>query len=217
MTEIFDAVAAVATAGALIAAIWQLWVANRDRRDAEQSVRSDRAVKLFEEVVAGGDTAAAFHELSLYLRRLGSDGRAEVTWYLADDDDLHGDGVFSPAHAGSEAAFAKLYTVLWFFERVHGSLETKVIDADACFRTTGFHIWWWDQLLRGVTQPKARAALTDLARWVTAEAARRGELDNWVQRCATDFGGGGPIDPRSRPTGAPGIPAAAHEKDASHD
>jgi hypothetical protein len=203
MAEIFDAVAAIATAGALIAAIWQLWIGNRDRRDAEQSVRSDRAMKLFEEVVAGGDTAAAFHELSLYLRKRGSDGRADVTWYIATDDDLQGDGVFSPTREESEAAFARLYTVLWFFERVHGSLQTKVIDADACYRTTGFHIWWWDQLLRGVTKPKARAALTELAQWVTVEAATRGDLENWTARCATDFDGGGPVSRSAAGSAAP--------------
>ncbi len=189
----FEAIAAIATVGALGAAIWQLWVGNRDRRDSEQSTRADRAMKLFEEVVAGGDTAKAFHELSLYLRRLGSDGGV-VTWYLADDDDLQGEGVFSPAQPTSEEAFAKLYTVLWFFERVQGSLASKVIDPSACFRTTGFHIWWWDQLLRDVNLPKASSALSELGRWVTAEAAASGELEMWHTKCATDFGGGGPID-----------------------
>lgn len=192
---LFEALTSVATVGALAAAIWQLWVGNRDRRDAEQSTRSDRAMKLFEEVVAGGDTAKSFHDLSVYLRKLGTGGNSDVTWYLSGDRDLSQSGVFSPAQKESEKAFANLYTVLWFFERVDGALQSRVIDAETCYRTLGFHIWWWDQLLRGVTTPKARASLTTLAEWVISEAFARGDLANWISRCSSDFAGGGP-DPR---------------------
>lgn len=188
---LFEGLAAIATVGALAAAIWQLWVGNRDRRDAEQSTRSDRAMKLFDEVVAGGDTAKAFHELSVYLRKLGTGESGEVTWYLAQDHDLSQAGVFSPAQRESEIAFANLYTVLWFFERVDGSLQSRVIDPETCYRTLGFHIWWWDQLLRGVSTPKARAALTVLADWATRQAESKGQLDNWIARCSSDFAGGG--------------------------
>lgn len=193
MGEWFDAVASLATLGALAAAIWQLWVANKERRETEQSTRADRAMKLYEEVVAGGATAIAFHALSLYLRRIGSSNPGgSVTWRVATDADLGEHGIFSPSERSTEDAFANLYTVLWFFERVDASLLSNVVDPAATYRSVGFHIWWWNQLLLGLEAPKSRGSLTRLAAWVTELARDEGVLDEWMRRCATDFDQGPP-------------------------
>ncbi|MFT4158123.1 MAG: hypothetical protein QM630_09410 [Microbacterium sp.] len=191
----FDVLASVATVGALVAAIYQLWIANRDRRDSERSLRAERAMRLYEEVVAGGYTAVSFHELSLYLRKHGSEmlHDGDVTWHVVSDADLRAGGLLSPSSEAREKAFANLYTVMWFFERASASLEAHVVDDSSCFRALGFHIWWWDQLLRDLSEPKARAALGRLAVWVTSKAHAEGVLDDWVGRCATDFDGGPPI------------------------
>lgn len=189
----FDAITSLATVGALLAAIWQLHIGNRDRRAAEQSTRADRAMRLFEEVVAGGDTAKAFHELSVYLRHLGSDRSGTVTWRLPTDDDLHEGGAFAPVPGPTEQAFANLYTIMWYFERAKVSIDSNVVDRNATFETLGFHFWWWGQILRSLNAPKAKAALSHLSEWAEQEAARRGILDDWSARCSTDFDAGPPV------------------------
>lgn len=186
---IFDGLASVATVGGLGAAIWQLYVGNRDRRANEQSHRAERAMRLFEDVVAGTPTAEAFRALSVYLRNAGSTP-GTVAWYLPSDADLTGEGVFAPSDPGREEAYANLYTVLWFFERAEASMESNVVDPKAMFKSLGFHMWWWGQVLRDLHAPTPKVSLERLALRAEEAAAISGELDQWSVRCDGDFGGG---------------------------
>lgn len=188
--EIFDALASMATAGGLFAAIWQLWVGNRDRRKSENSVRAERAMHMYEEVVAGGPVADAFHDLSVFLHEVGSAEFEVPTWHVAKDIDFSNGGIFSTETKAQGEAFRDLFTVLWFFERVASARASQVIDSDACYRSMGYHIWWWDQILYEMHAPKARKQLRELATWVTELAKSDGQLLDWQARCMTDFDGG---------------------------
>lgn len=187
-----NAVGQLATAGALIAAIWQLRQGVIDARLRDRDRRVERALGYYESVVAEGETQRAFHRLSVALRLQGSKDHGMTTWHVVYDRDLEAEGFLDPTDAGKTQLFADTYAVLWLFERCELALHRQIVDRDMLMETLGFHFWWWSQMMRGLQSPKAAAAVHRLGTMARTWADDRGRLDEWHARCATDFEGAGP-------------------------
>lgn len=188
--SVFEVLSALATVGALCAALWQLRLGLMDGRARDEDRRVERALALYEDLVADGATYEGFHRLSILLRHIGSATYGETTWHIVSDADLEQGGELDPTRIDREQAFADLYAVLWYFERCRLALTRNLVSEDVLMETVGFHFWWWGQVLRDLHGPKATEAVHDLARRAATWAASQGELDNWSQRCPTDFGSG---------------------------
>jgi hypothetical protein len=182
-----EIVNSMAIVGAFLAAAIQVrrQLSDARRRDADRRV--ERSLELHRDLVADGETAEAFHRLSVHLRRRGSELHGRVTWFLLSDADLGPGGLLDGSTEASGSAFRDLYQVLWFFERVKTALDHGLIDEEVLFGTMGFHCWWWAQLLRNVTGPKASRALHTLGPLAGSWANRRGEYREWYGRCMADF------------------------------
>jgi hypothetical protein len=188
--DLFSALSSLATAGALIAAIWQVRQGVTDARARDEDRRVERALVLYQSVVAEGATYEGFHRLSVLLRRLGSARFATTTWYVLSDSDLATGGCLDPGEESREQAFADLYTVLWFFERSRISVHRGLVNPDVLMSTLGFHFWWWGQILHELRGPKATEAVRELAQQARLWAETNGCLEDWMSRCSTDFNGG---------------------------
>lgn len=186
---VLDFINSVGTFGALCAAIYQLRRGVRDNQARDEERRVERALAMFDEVVAASGTSEAFHRLSVALRAHGSEKHGVSTWHCLCDADLGGGQFLDATHATRDRLFADLYTVMWFFERVETALRYRIVNRDALLTTLGFHFWWWGELLHKLQGPKAIHSLHDLAKTAQGWAAARGELDDWCRRCQTDFGG----------------------------
>ncbi len=162
-----------------------------DARQRDKDRRVERALDLYRDLVVEGDTAAAFNQLSVMLRALGTKKHSTGTWLVLKDAESAPGGLLDPA-VTKDDTFQNLYRVLWFYERVETSLTFDLVDQEVMFRTIGFHCWWWDQLLHGIHAPKAAKALHELAPQAAAWARRENVFDDWVARCQTDFDGGPP-------------------------
>lgn len=190
---IFDVASSIATVGALLAAIWQLRRQVADGRRRDQDRRVERAIELYEAVVAEGQTHEAFHRLSLLLRRIGSEKYGKTTWKILSDKDIEAGGELDPRNTNREQAYADLYAILWFFERCKMSLRREIVSEDILMETLGFHFWWWGELLRDLKGPKSVHAVHDLAERSRMWASREGLIQDWIVRCADDFNGSGAI------------------------
>lgn len=175
--------------GALLAALWQLYRANRDNRQRDADRRTERSLALYEAVVAEGSTYEAFHRLSVFLRREGTRMVGATTWRLLQDHDLEPGGLLDPSDRHNETPFADLYSVLWFFERVEISLDKGLVDREVLMQTLGFHFWWWGQLLCHLHGPKASSAIHHLSVEAQEWASAKGHLHDWRRRCQHDFDG----------------------------
>jgi hypothetical protein len=184
----------------LLAALWQLRQGVLDGRARDEDRRVERALDLYESLVAQGATYEGFHRLSIFLRRLGTHERGITTWHVVSDGDLDAGGCLDPAEREREQPFADLYAVLWFFERCKTALDRSLVSEDVLMSTVGFHFWWWGQILRDLRGPKATAAVHELAAKATTWAATNKELSDWQACCRTDFDGG-PQRSALEPTG----------------
>jgi hypothetical protein len=191
----FDYVNSAGIIGALAVGAFQAHRLSADARERDKDRRIERALDLYRDLVVEGDTALAFHELSVLLRTEGSRRFSTNTWYLIDDRELLRGGLLDPTVTGMKTSFQNLYKVLWFFERVQKSLEYNLIDSEVMYGTIGYHCWWWDQLLVKVRAPKAAAALHQLGPEAARWAMRHQCYDDWIARCADDFDGDGPKAP----------------------
>lgn len=182
----------VGIVGALLVSAYQTWrMANEERkRDADR--RTERSLELYRDLVVEGDTAAAFHRLSVRLRDEGSSEYGTTTWLCPRDSDFDPGKVLDPAAPGIASPFEDLYRVLWFFERVDRSLEHGLVDRHVLFSTIGFHCWWWASILWHIEEPKAKASLAGLGRMTRDWAEDEGVLPDWERRCEFDFNGAGP-------------------------
>ena len=189
----FTGVEGVAIVAAVLISAYQTWRSAQDARERDADRRTERALDLYRDLVVEGDTAAAFHRLSVRLRTEGSAKFGITTWFCPSDEDFDAGAILDPGAAGSHTPFEDLYRVLWFFERVKTSLDGGLVDQEMLFATIGFHCWWWGSLLSKVTGPKATASLAWLAPQAANWAFRHGELENWLTRCDTDFSSGGAI------------------------
>src|SRR5690606_8546256 len=134
-------ISSLGTFGALCAAIWQLHLGVKGDRERDEDARLERSLQLFDEVVAAGGTAEAFHRLSVALRQQGTIRAGRTSWYCLSDVHLDSGGFFDVKSAEWGQLFADLYTVLWCFERVETALEHKIVTRDVLMSTLGFHFW----------------------------------------------------------------------------
>lgn len=187
-----NAIGQLATAGALLAAIWQLRKGVIDGRQRDSDRRVERALGYYESVVAEGETQRAFHRLSVALRMQGSQDHGSTTWHVVSDADLRAGGLLDPTDAAKTQLFADTYAVLWLFERCELALSRNIVDRAVLMETLGFHFWWWAQMMRGLRGPKAAASVHCLGGMATNWAHEQGLLEDWHQRCSGDFDAGGP-------------------------
>lgn len=185
-----DVIETCGVVGALGVAADQLRRSVSDQRERDADRRVERALELYHDLVVDGETAQAFHRLSVLLRALGSEQHGFATWRVLTNADLEPGGALDPLNSDLQTPFADLYRVLWFFERGETAVRYGLVDEDVLYRTIGFHCWWWNQLLSQVTAPKASAALRTLGPRAAEWAREAGGLDDWISSCLTDFDGG---------------------------
>lgn len=188
--DIWNVLASLATVGALVAALWQLRRGVQDGRSRDEARRVERALEMYQSVIAEGATHDAFHRLSVLLRRIGTMETGCTTWHVLRDEDLTTGGILDPQDVSKEQAFADLYAVIWFFERCELTLRRGLVSEDVLFETLGFHFWWWGQVLLELKGPKASQSVHRLAVRSTEWARQAEVLSDWVSRCTTDFNGG---------------------------
>lgn len=181
---------AAAVVGALLLSGYQTRRLAKDSRHRDEERRIELALNFYRDLVVDGDTAKAFHRLSVRLRKVGTAKFTAMTWYLPDDSDLQPGGLMDPNAEGEGVLFADLYRVMWYFERANIALVHGLIDRDVFFEAAGFHVWWWNQILRSVREPKAMSSLRALAEAVEEWALNKEQLHDWKARCETDFAGG---------------------------
>lgn len=162
------------------------------QRDVDR--QTERALELYRDLVVDGDTANAFHRLSVLLRHKGTAKNRVTTWYVMNDGDLNEGGLLDPSLTGLDTPFEDFYRVLWFFERTEMTLRFKLVNPHVLFNAAGFHCWWWGQLLRNIQAPKAALALRKLAPRAVGWAKENGVYKEWVSHCMTDFDGGAPVE-----------------------
>lgn len=192
----FDFVNSAGIIGALVTGAYQTRRLASEARERDADRRTERSLELYRDLVVEGDTAKAFHRLSVLLRHEGTKRFGATTWYILQESDFGSGGLLDPSEIGLDTPFQDLYRVLWFFERAHIALNYGLTDPDVFFHTAGFHCWWWDQLCHDITSPKASAALRRLAPMAVGWAMKNAEYENWVAHCKTDFDGHGPYEER---------------------
>lgn len=80
-----DVVETCGIAGALGVAADQLRRSVSDLRRRDRDRRTERALELYRDLVVDGETAVAFHRLSLMLRARGSERHGFATWQVLTD------------------------------------------------------------------------------------------------------------------------------------
>lgn len=185
-----DWIQSIVVVGALLIAGYQTRLLVRDFRKRDHDLRVERALNMYRDLVIEGDASSAFHRLSVLLRNQGFRQFRTVAWKLPEDSDLNSGGLMDPTLEGSDTPFADLYRVMWYFERAHIAVEQNLIDKSVFFEAAGFHIWWWNQILRDLNAPKAMGSLRSSAADVTNWARNAGKLEEWRDRCNADFNGG---------------------------
>lgn len=163
------------------------------QRDADR--RTERSLELYRDLVVDGDTANAFHRLSVLLRHKGTSTFGKTTWYVMEEADFGSGGLLDASLVGIDTPFQDFYRVIWFFERAYNALYFGLVNPNVLFQTTGFHCWWWGQLFRKIESPKAMYALQELIPQACDWARKNGEYERWVSHCMTDFDGHGPVEP----------------------
>lgn len=195
----FDLLQSIGVIGALAGGALQIRRLAKEARQRDLDRQTERSLELYRDLVVDGDTANAFHRLSVLLRHTGTERYGRTTWYVIRESDFQSDGLFDPSEIGLDTPFQDFYRVLWFFERAHTSMNFSLVNPDVFFETAGFHCWWWGQLFRDVVSPKAIYALRQLAPQAENWAIKRGEYDRWVSHCLTDFDGDGPVEDHALP------------------
>jgi hypothetical protein len=203
----FDYVNSAGIIGALGLSALQTRRLVLDARGRDVDRRTERALEFYRDLVIEGDTAEALNRMSVRLRVEGHQRFGGHTWYCLTDEDFAEGRLLGNSTVALDTPFQDLYRILFFFERVESSLHYNLVDSDVLFRSVGFHIWWWAQLLWEVKSPKASVSLHALAPQVqswaqeessshTSSPADSSLLALWRSRCMTDFDGSGPRDLR---------------------
>jgi hypothetical protein len=191
--NILALVETVALLGALIFSALQTLLLRRDQNERMRQRREEAALELHHDLAIDGEAAAAFRRLSVSLRAAGMSKYHTATWLTLSDRDREPGGMLDHSSPGNEQNYADLYRVLWFFERAYTFAKLDLVDADLLFSLAGFHIWWWNQILREVRQPTVMEKVIDLGIKAEAFAQRDNRLSNWQQRCSSDFNNAGPL------------------------
>lgn len=200
----FDYVNSAGIIGALAVGAFQTRRLVVDARRRDDDRRTERALEIYRDLVIEGDTAAALNRMSVLLRKEGTLKYSVSTWLCLTDEHFATGRLLDTTAVGLDTPFQDLYRILFFFERVESALHYSLVDRDVLFRTAGFHIWWWANLLWEVRGPKASVALRALApvaqAWAHAETSPESPTEHasllalWRSRCETDFNGEGPRD-----------------------
>jgi hypothetical protein len=190
----FDYVNSLGIIGGLVGGAFQVRRLATEGRHRDADRRTERSLELYRDLVVDGDTANAFHRLSVLLRHEGTKKFGLTTWYVMEETDFESGGLLDPSLTGIDTPFQDFYRVLWFFERAYNALQFGLVDPGVLFQTTGFHCWWWGQLLRKIKSPKAMYALLQLIPRASEWAHNSGEYERWVSHCMTDFDGHGPAE-----------------------
>jgi hypothetical protein len=185
-----DWIQAVAVVVALLVAAYQTRLLLVDSRKRESAARVARALDMYRDLIVDGDTAVAFHRVSVRLRHEGWKRHAVATWRLPEKGDLGPEGLMDPTDNSPESLFADFYRIIWYFERANLAITNSLIDREVFFKAAGFHVWWWNEIMRNVDGPKAMAGLRALASEVESWAHSEGVLADWESRCTMDFNGG---------------------------
>lgn len=193
MSDFRDVVETVALLGALIAAAVQVAMLRRDRSEQDRQRREILTLDLHRDMTVDGETAAAFRRLSVSLRGLGTAHRGMTTWYLIRDADLAPGGLFDLAREAAAQDYVDLYRVLWYLQRVSAARAAGIVDDDFLFALMGFHLWWWNQLLRHLSAPSAMPSVLRLGVAAERWADVNRHMSNWTRRCANDFDGAGAV------------------------
>lgn len=195
MTEWFDLVNTVGIGGALAASIWQVRRLNVDATKRDDDRRVERALEFYKDLVVDGDTAAALNNLSVKLLAIGKKRHRVTTWYVMDDSDLQTGGLLDPRPEDPQDTLLQdFYRTLWWFQRAEAALRFGLVDEETLFDLTGFHCWWWGQLLVNVTSPVASRSQRELSARAAAWARTNGKYAYWESRCAKDFDNAGPTE-----------------------
>lgn len=182
------------TAVGIVAALTFSTIEMRDRsrqsRIHDQMRREEAALQLHRDMTLDGETANAFRRLSLVLRSEGTRIHGRTTWRMLTDKDLEPGGFLDNSDPEHNQPYADFYRVLWLFQRCDMALTRGLADQSLLNDLSGFHFWWWNELLREIRRPTSMRHLRELAAHTAEWAAQNGHLDEWNQRCAYDFGGG---------------------------
>jgi len=189
----FDYVNSIGIIGGLVGGAFQIRRLAVEGRQRDIDRRTERSLELYRDLVVDGDTANAFHRLSVLLRHIGTEKFGQTTWYVMEEADFESGGLLDPSQTGINTPFQDFYRVLWFFERAYNAFQFGLINPDVLFQTTGFHCWWWGQLLRKIKSPKAMFALQQLIPRANEWARKNDEYERWASHCMTDFDGHGPV------------------------
>ena len=76
-------------------------------------------------------------------------------------------------HAPEESVpMQDLYKILWTFERINASLESKRLDAKLTLDLIGSHAVWWNQLLARISESDTmhRKSLNRFATWALSQS-----------------------------------------------
>ena len=155
-----------------------------DARLRDEERRTERALELYK----------AFESLSVLLRNEGARRYIVNTWFVMDEKELQSGGMLDPGRPGLDTAFQNFYRIMWYFERVKHSMDFKLANPEVLLATVGYHCWWWGQLLKNITSPKAIDALHALAPLAADWARRHDVYAVWMARCQHDFNGAAPAD-----------------------
>jgi hypothetical protein len=189
----FDYINSAGIIGALILGALQTRKLGKEARARDADRRIERALEFYRDLVVDGDTANAFHRLSVMLRHKGTKVFRRTTWFVMTDQEFEAGGLLDPSATGINTPFEDFYRVIWYFERVDNALQFGLVNPDVFFRTVGFHCWWWGHLLGQIKSPKAIRSLHQLGPRAAEWAQREQLFETWWSHCVTDFNGGPPI------------------------
>lgn len=149
----------------------------REVRGAKARGADDRTIQLHRDLTTGeiGASRDRFTEL---MYRTGQKLEAGHCFQPTFFDLLHprfsgeGNGRLSryprSMHAPEDLVpMQDLYKILWTFERINASLDSKRLDTKLTLDLIGSHAVWWNELLARVTESDTmhRKSLSQFAKW----------------------------------------------------
>lgn len=190
MDLVVSALTAIGIVGALLFSSLEVRSRAQQERKRDQEERQRLSLDLHRDMTLDGDTAAAFHRLSLILRGEGTATYGRATWRLLTDSDLAPGGLLDQSDPDRELAYTSFARTLWFFQRSEMAVSQGLAAEATFYELCGFHVWWWNQAYREIHGPTALTFVRSLSARVETWARASGQLDEWKSRCAFDFDGG---------------------------
>jgi hypothetical protein len=170
---------------------YQIILLRKDANRRECQRREETALQLHRDITMDGEAAAGCRRLSLSLRARGMQIYGTETWSLVLEEDFNPGGLLDSSSPENQQNYADVYRTMWYFERVYTVERSDLVDSDLLFSLIGFHVWWWNQILRNVRHPVVMRKVIELGHRSEVWAASQGRLQDWVQRCRNDFDNAG--------------------------